>query len=57
MKHGKIHLILIVDDLKEEKGSCPGLLEWKVVQQKLPWLVIILLGGSFAMAAGCKVRS
>ena len=35
----------------------PPLLDWNTVQQKLPWGVIILLGGGFALADMCKVSS
>ncbi|XP_022086475.1 solute carrier family 13 member 5-like [Acanthaster planci] len=43
------------EDLKEETGPCPALLEWSIVQQKMPWLVVILFGGSLALAEACKV--
>ena len=33
----------------------PPILDWKTVQAKLPWGVIILLGGGFALADMCKV--
>nr|XP_039252021.1 solute carrier family 13 member 5-like [Styela clava] len=38
----------------EEKGPVPPLLTWAVVQQKMAWNVILLLGGGFAMALGSK---
>lgn len=35
---------------KDEKPSYTPLLDWKSVSQKLPWGVIVLLGGGFAIA-------
>lgn len=35
-------------------GKSPALLEWKTIQQKVPWGVIILLGGGFSLAAGAE---
>uniref|UniRef100_A0A4W3JFR4 Solute carrier family 13 member 3 n=1 Tax=Callorhinchus milii TaxID=7868 RepID=A0A4W3JFR4_CALMI len=32
----------------------PSLLSWKKVQANLPWNVVLLLGGGFAMAKGCE---
>ncbi|VDI56403.1 Hypothetical predicted protein [Mytilus galloprovincialis] len=33
-----------------EKGPIPPLLTWTIVEKKLPWGVVILLGGGFALA-------
>uniref|UniRef100_A0A673GU15 Solute carrier family 13 member 5-like n=1 Tax=Sinocyclocheilus rhinocerous TaxID=307959 RepID=A0A673GU15_9TELE len=35
----------------------PALLSWKVAQKKLPWNIVLLLGGGFALAKGSEVRS
>ncbi|XP_072099789.1 Na(+)/citrate cotransporter-like isoform X1 [Mobula birostris] len=39
-----------------QRTESPGtrLLEWKLVQKKVPWNVILLLGGGFALARGCE---
>ncbi|XP_032901748.1 solute carrier family 13 member 5-like isoform X2 [Amblyraja radiata] len=43
-------------DSSERKDHRSGrLLEWKEVQRKLPWNVVLLLGGGFALAKGCEV--
>ena len=34
----------------------PALLTWKVTQEKVPWGIVLLLGGGFALAKGCEVR-
>lgn len=36
-------------------GSVPRLLTWKVAQKKLPWGIVLLLGGGFALAKGSEV--
>ena len=35
----------------------PGLLEFRSMQKKLPWNIIVLLGSGFALAEACKVRN
>ncbi|XP_036053189.1 solute carrier family 13 member 5 isoform X2 [Onychomys torridus] len=32
----------------------PALLDWKYTQDKMPWSIVLLLGGGFAMAKGCE---
>ncbi|XP_077995947.1 Na(+)/citrate cotransporter-like [Glandiceps talaboti] len=36
-------------------GPKPCLLNWPVVQKKMPWVLFLLLGGGFALAEGCEV--
>ncbi|XP_023700902.1 solute carrier family 13 member 2-like [Paramormyrops kingsleyae] len=45
-----------------DEGACeenikapPALLRWEVVQEKMPWNIILLLGGGFALARGSEV--
>ncbi|XP_076831932.1 Na(+)/citrate cotransporter isoform X2 [Brachyhypopomus gauderio] len=33
----------------------PALLTWKVAQKKMPWNIVLLLGGGFALAKGSEV--
>nr|KAF6458822.1 hypothetical protein HJG63_017673 [Rousettus aegyptiacus] len=33
----------------------PTLLNWKTVNEKMPWNIVFLLGGGFALAKGCEV--
>ncbi|XP_030078424.1 solute carrier family 13 member 2 [Microcaecilia unicolor] len=34
--------------------ASPALLDWKVVHQKMPWNIVLLLGGGFALAKGSE---
>uniref|UniRef100_A0A8C7YZL3 Solute carrier family 13 member 5a n=1 Tax=Oryzias sinensis TaxID=183150 RepID=A0A8C7YZL3_9TELE len=36
-------------------GPAPPLLTWQVAQQKMPWNIVLLLGGGFALAKGSEV--
>lgn len=35
----------------------PALLNWKTVNEKMPWNIVLLLGGGFALAKGSEVRN
>lgn len=39
---------------KRPEMPSPPLITWKIVQQKMPWGLIFLLGGGFAIAEGSK---
>ncbi|XP_075052902.1 solute carrier family 13 member 2 [Mixophyes fleayi] len=39
---------------KEKAFVPPALLDWKTVNQKMPWNIVILLGGGFALAKGSE---
>ncbi|XP_043910329.1 solute carrier family 13 member 2 [Protopterus annectens] len=40
---------------KQKKFKAPpALLTWKTVHEKMPWSIVILLGGGFALAHGCE---
>lgn len=44
-------------DVKEDiDAPTECLLDWKTVNKQMPWGVIILLGGGFALADACKVK-
>ncbi|XP_041865087.1 solute carrier family 13 member 5a [Melanotaenia boesemani] len=37
------------------RGPAPPLLTWQVTQKKMPWNIVLLLGGGFALAKGSEV--
>ncbi|KAM5305267.1 Na(+)/dicarboxylate cotransporter 3 isoform 1-T1 [Glossophaga mutica] len=41
-------------DLKAPNTETEPLLTWKKAQDTIPWSIILLLGGGFAMAKGCE---
>uniref|UniRef100_A0A4X2JPU1 Solute carrier family 13 member 3 n=1 Tax=Vombatus ursinus TaxID=29139 RepID=A0A4X2JPU1_VOMUR len=41
-------------DLKAPNTEMEPLLTWKKAQEAVPWNIILLLGGGFAMAKGCE---
>ncbi|XP_050178011.1 LOW QUALITY PROTEIN: solute carrier family 13 member 2 [Myiozetetes cayanensis] len=41
-------------DGKSKFQAPPPLLEWKVVHEKMPWSIVFLLGGGFALAKGSE---
>ncbi|XP_046438107.1 solute carrier family 13 member 5-like isoform X1 [Daphnia pulex] len=44
-----------VGEVTQFSESCSALLEWKYVQDKLPWGVVLLLGGGFAISDASKI--
>ncbi|CAN9510896.1 unnamed protein product [Ophioblennius macclurei] len=42
------------DTAPRQSGPTPPLLNWKIVQKKLPWGIVLLLGGGFALAKGSE---
>jgi len=41
---------------QQDSGPTPALLTWTVAQKKMPWSIILLLGGGFALAKGSEVQ-
>ena len=38
-----------------QTGPVPGLVDWEIIHKKMPWGVLVLIGGSFALADAAKV--
>uniref|UniRef100_A0A672KFL3 Solute carrier family 13 member 5-like n=1 Tax=Sinocyclocheilus grahami TaxID=75366 RepID=A0A672KFL3_SINGR len=47
-------LLFILPSRKPRLCFGPALLSWKVAQKKLPWNIVLLLGGGFALAKGSE---
>ncbi|XP_076153321.1 solute carrier family 13 member 4 [Alosa pseudoharengus] len=43
------------DDEDEEEDPLAPMITWKDFQRLMPWEIVILVGGGYALAAGCKV--
>lgn len=41
-------------DSQVSRGPAPPLLTWQVTQKKMPWNIVLLLGGGFALAKGSE---
>ncbi|KAK7896000.1 hypothetical protein WMY93_021325 [Mugilogobius chulae] len=42
-------------DIESEEDSLTPMITWKDFQKLMPWEIVILVGGGYALAAGCKV--
>lgn len=42
-------------DMDEDPDSLTPMITWKDFQRLMPWEIVILVGGGYALAAGCKV--
>lgn len=42
-------------DTEEDSDSLTPMITWKDFQRLMPWEIVVLVGGGYALAAGCKV--
>uniref|UniRef100_A0AAY4C2Z2 Solute carrier family 13 member 4 n=1 Tax=Denticeps clupeoides TaxID=299321 RepID=A0AAY4C2Z2_9TELE len=45
----------VKDDEESEEDPLAPMITWKDFQRLMPWEIVILVGGGYALAAGCKV--
>ncbi|TSP68497.1 Solute carrier family 13 member 2 [Bagarius yarrelli] len=45
----------LVPERQKKVKAPPALLEWKVVHERMPWNIVLLLGGGYALATGAEV--
>lgn len=53
---GILFLMFVVPAEPRKTYKSSTLLTWKVFQEKMPWGLLILLGGGYALADGAKVN-
>lgn len=41
---------------RQKPKAPPALLQWKVVHKQMPWNIVLLLGGGYALASGSEVK-
>ena len=53
----KLFFFIVTGDLNflKLKPSSEPLITWRIVEKRVPWGIILLLGGGFALAKGCEV--
>ncbi|XP_047184118.1 solute carrier family 13 member 5 isoform X2 [Scophthalmus maximus] len=44
----------VQSESRVSRGPAPPLLTWQVTQRKMPWNIVLLLGGGFALAKGSE---